>query len=238
MNKNGPEEHDNESKDFYSIGVLYGNIIDHTAIVLDCLPCLPCEDDVVDWTLYSRMNTRHREMFPKEEVIGYYTFGTKNIGWPRIIPEGSSGIHIWVSPMTPPKIDCFCVSHHSSKLIFLPIEYTLEASAEEQMGLSRLADQTVAEQGSESGTLQAGVRELHTLLQSVGNFCRNKTRSCMKDNIIGRSIYVAIQQAKVSGASCSVLQENITAIEKFIQELSLGDNVVHTAEKKLSLPIE
>ena len=238
VNNDKQEEHDDKTNELYSIGVLYGNIIDHTAIVLDSFACVPCAGtgDAVDMTLFSRMNTRHREMFPKEDVIGYYTFGTKNIEWSSVIPQGGSGIHIWVSPITPPKIDCFSVSHHGDKLIFLPIEYTVEASAEEQMGLSRLADQTVAEE--ESATLQAGVRELRSLLQSVGNFCRNNRSTCMKDNIIGRRIYVAIQQARMNNSSLSVLQENIAAIDRFINELSAGDVVVGEAEKAMALPLD
>lgn len=239
--KKSNTEKDNDA-DLYSIGVLYGNVVDHTAVVLDCIACVPREGTVVDKTLFSRMNTRHREMFPKEEVIGYYVFGNKNIEWSSIVPDDHSSVYIWVSPINPPKIDAFCVSHsHKDKLLFLPIEYSIDASVEEQMGLSRLADQTVInEKGNEGGgSLQAGVRELRSLFSSVEEFCRKDSScSCMRDNTVGRRIYVAIQQARMGESSRSVLEENIRAIEKFVHELSGSDSVVGSAEDELCLPLE
>lgn len=238
-NKDGNDS--SSSDNLYSVGVLYGNIVDHTAVVLDSIACVPRDDTVIDKSIFSRMNSRHREMFPKEEVIGYYTFGTKNIEWSSIVPVDESSVHIWVTPLNPPKIDAFCVSHsHKDKLIFLPIEYTIDASVEEQMGLSRLADQTVANEDGRDGdgSLQAGVRELRSLIGSVGDFCRSEGDTCMKDNIVGRQIYVAIQQACMSDVSRSVLEENIRAIEKFVSGLSSSDNVVGSAEDQLCLPLE
>ena len=239
IGKDAKEEEKDNSRGSYGVGVLYGNIVDNTAIVLDSFACVPREGTTVDRELFQKMRTRHREMFPKEEVIGYYTFGQKKVEWNDIIPDGSYGIHIWVTPLSPPKIDVFCISRHGKSLMFLPIEYTIEASAEEQMGLSRLADQSVKgiHEKESSGSRQAAVRKLSSLLNNVGSFCASSDNH-KKDNLTGRRIYVAIQQAKMSENSHSILKENIAGINNFVQELSYSDEVVSSAESKLSLPLE
>jgi hypothetical protein len=227
-----------DAKDRKSVGVLMGkwSIHDGIAIVHDCYPCLPSADpsQVVDEDHNRRMYDRHRELYQNEDPVGYYAFSQQRIEWPSMIHLNAEAIHIWMRPTIPPKLDVFAVikSDEKGTIIASPIEHVIDASPDEQLGLSRLAN------SHGQGSLPPALAELRSLLESMKKFCKEKRGAFPKDKLIGRAIYVALQQANLKGASEDLLRHALKDVEVFLSELSQADSVVQAAENELALPFE
>jgi hypothetical protein len=217
-----------------SIGVIFGEFHDGIAIVHDCHPCLSTPTQIVDSDLNRRMYQRHHQLFPNEVVLGYYAFSHQRLEWPGIIEVRSHGIHIWMRPSLPPKWDVFEITkiNEQGPLIASPIEYVIDASPDEQLGLSRLAD------SHGQGSLQPAVWELRSLLTAMKEFCQKKMGSLPKDKLIGRDIYVALQQANLTESAAVVLRQANVDIDVFREELGAADATVKQAEEQLSVPFD
>jgi hypothetical protein len=217
-----------------SIGIILGEFHDGVATVHDCYACLPDPAVVVDQELHHRMYQRHHQLFPNEMVLGYYAFSQQRIEWPSIIEVQFHGIHIWMRPTLPPKWDVFEITRPTDQgpLIASPIEYVIDASPDEQLGLSRLAD------SHGQGSLEPAVRELRSLLAGMKEFCLKKKGSLPRDKLMGRHVYVALQQANLTGSAAAVLTRASADIDAFRQDLASADKVVAEAEERLSVPFE
>jgi hypothetical protein len=220
--------------DRLSIGVILGEHHDGVATVHDCYPCLPDAVNVVEPDLNRRMFDRHRQLFPNEVVLGYYAFSQQRVEWPNIFEVHRHGIHIWMRPTLPPKWDVFEITKNSPQgpLIASPIEYVIDASPDEQLGLSRLAD------SHGQGSLQPAVWEMRALLGAMKDFCLKKKGNLPKDKLVGRDIYVALQQANLKGSAAAVLIQANKDIDVFREELTAADAVVKEKEDQLSIPFD
>jgi hypothetical protein len=217
-----------------SIGIILGEFRDGVATVHDCYACVPDATTVVDQDIHHRMYQRHHQLFPNEQVLGYYAFSQQRVEWPSIIEVGFHGIHIWMRPTLPPKWDVFEITRATDQgpLIASPIEYVIDASSDEQLGLSRLAD------SHGQGSLEPAVRELRSLLSAMKDVCVKKKGALPRDKLMGRDIFVALQQANLKGSAAAVLERARADIDVFRTELESADAVVAAAERAMSIPFE
>ncbi|KAH0789820.1 Mov34/MPN/PAD-1 family protein [Histomonas meleagridis] len=214
-----------------AIGVLYGEVTDNEAIVYDSFPCVPSKTSSIDEALREKMHREHELLFRNEELLGYYTFSQRQIDCPSVIPEGASFIHIWMKPSNPPKIDVFSIKTSNGIIVSTPIEYVIDASAEEQLGLSRLAS------SGSRGSLQAAIRELINLLKFMNDICQSSDIK-MKDKLIGRQIQAALAKISLKDSSKSALNKAIHDIQSFLDVLKNADQNTKEVEHLLSLPID
>jgi hypothetical protein len=215
-----------------AIGLIFGSYHESEAVVLDCCPCLPHPRDVVDKALETQLYREHCQLYPNEQVLGYFSFSHTRTDWQGVLAEGHHGIHIWMRPAVPPKLDVLIIKLNQSVVISSPVEYEIDASASEQLGLSRLADH------SSQGSLQAAVHELVALLKQMQEVCRSKSTSLARDKLVGRAIYRALQQTNLTATSAAVLEQAKHDIDHFITELERADGVIVRAEEQLSIPFD
>lgn len=219
-----------ESKGDSAIGVIFGDVVENEAIVLDCYPCLPNEQTVVNKDLMNALYQEHRQLYPNEIVLGYYTFSQRQIDFPDILGVGTTALHIWMRPAIPPKIDVFSITKtEDSKIISTPVEYMIDASEEEQLGLSRLIDD------ESRGSLQAAVNELLNLFQTMEKKCRQTTGRHARDKIVGREIHKALSQTTLKESSQLTLKSAKEDIDRFLQYLDEAEGNAIRAEHILSL---
>jgi hypothetical protein len=219
---------DDDKEETDAIGVLFGECVKSEALVLDCYPCVPRKSTMVDNKLNTQMFQEHRNLFPNEQVLGYFAFSEQRREWPGILGEERSGIHIWMRPTLPPMLDVFWVlkPKGEDRLIASPVEYVIDAGPEEQLGLSRLADQ------QSKGSLQAAVNELISLFNQMRVVCGKKQAT--KDKLFGRSIFVALQQTHLKPGEENVLAQAKQDIQRFISQLDEADDLARVWEERLS----
>ena len=220
---------DTKGEDRNSIGVLYGEYNDSDAIVYDACACLASEDGVVKEDLRIKTIQEHNYLYPNEKVLGYFTFGKKQVEWPSLIQKDAPSIHLSMKPSNPPKIEVFSVVKTTDdRLVYTPIEYVIEASPEEQLGLSRLAA------SSSKGSLQAAINELINLLNLMKNVCED----AKKDKLIGRQIQSALDKINLKDTSKAALTKAAHDIKTFLDVLQGADKCTREVENYLSLPID
>ena len=228
----------------HALGVLFGQQSDATVSVLDCAACLPHTEKVIDPDFMKDVIDRHSAMYPKEDHIGYFSFSEAQIPFEKsCLFHGNCRLYVWVRPSAPAKVNVFYVSGDKQEVISLPVEYRIEASVEEQMGLSRLKGQKAIKQGDgaqehkkgdtmESGSLSAAGRELKEFLKVVHAAVHGDPQSQSK--LFGRNVYVALARANLGSASTKVLVESQNAIDEFLRVLGKSDEEVASAEKAMT----
>ena len=225
-----------DNNDDFAIGVLLGTYSNGRAIITDCYPCKPDPKTVVNRELHNKLYTQLRQLYPAENIIGYFTFSQRQIDWQDIILDGSSAIHIWMRPTVPPKIDVFSVLKAKNgdrvQLIPSPVEYIIEASFEEQAALSRLAATSC------SGSLQASINELIDLIEIMESVCNSKANRHPSDDLIGRKIFVALSKTQLHDIDRVTLEKTTSDIQSFLDVLHTADKFVLEGEHQLSLPLD
>jgi hypothetical protein len=225
------ESYERRVAEDHAMGVILGTHHDNEAQILDSFPCYPIPP-FIDRDLRDKLWHEHQALYPNEVVLGYYSFSPQRIDWPDLLAEDRVGIHIWMRPVLPPKLDVLIIKLNQGMVISSPVEYEIEASAPEQLGLSRLADR------SSQGSLQAAVHELVGLLKQIRELCQNQKSSYARDKLVGRAIYCALQQTNLSAASRKVLEKGKQDMEAFLLQLKNADATVVKAEEELSLPFD
>ena len=215
---------ENPETDNYCIGLLLGEIVNNDAIVRDIVPLSRKQENEEE--LVSVSYNQHHILFPNEKILGWYAFSDHMVEFPSIIAEGSNGIHIWMKPYVPPKIDVFAVNKSRElKLVSLPIQYRIEANIPEQLTLSRIAD------ASSTGSLQAAINELIGLLKNTKE--RLNRGECSKETC--RKIHSALSQAVLNSSSIKTLDDSLRNIENFSQILKETENSITKVEDILSI---
>jgi hypothetical protein len=123
------ERSPSSERDF--ISPTLGQHHDGVAIVHDRYSCLPNPSTVVHTDLNGCSYDRHRQLFPNEQVLGYYAFSQQRVEWSSIFEANLHGIHIWMRPSLPPKCDVFEITKTNPQgpLFVSPIEYVLKGCA-------------------------------------------------------------------------------------------------------------
>ena len=212
----------------YCIGLLLGEILNKDAIIRDVVP-LKAEQEKQE-ELISNSYNQHHLLFPNEKILGWYAFSERYVEFPSIIAEGSNGIHLWMKPYVPPKIEVFSINKSKdNKLISLPIQLKIDANIPEQLTLSRVADA-----GKSHGSLQAAINELQNLLTSTLD--RLKSGNCSKET--KRKIHAALAQTELSQSSIKPLTNSYQKIEQFAKVLEETHVQVQKVEDALSIQFE
>ena len=94
-------------------------------------------------------------------------------------------------------------------MISLPIEYSVEASIGEQLGLSRFADE------KSNDSLLAALNELLVLMKSMKKISEAKT-----NKIAGRKIHQALAKTYLRNSSIEVLDDAEHNISNFMESLN------------------
>ena len=227
----------------HAVGILYGQYSGPNVSVLDCVACLPHLETRIDKKFMESAHARHMQMYPKEELVGFWSFSDDLVSWPRELFENRCCLYVWMRPSAPTKVNVFYMESGGKELVPLPVEYRIEASSEEQMGLAGLAGEHssgrhVGEQGNvETGSLQAAGRELVSLLDKFSKVCKDKGEVLAKNKILGRRIFVAVKQAKLEESANGVLGGSQEAIDTFLRTLGKSDEAVAASENLMSLEL-
>jgi hypothetical protein len=226
------ESYERRVSEEHAMGIVLGTFHEQHAYVLDSFPCLSLRPGTIEGDLRDKLLDEHRRLYPNELLLGYYSCSQQRIDWPDLLTDDKVAIHIWMRPVVPPKLDVLIIKLSRGIVISSPVEYEIEASPAEQLGLSRLADR------SSQGSLQAAVNELVGLLTQIKQFCQIKQSSFARDKLVGRAIYCALQRANLSAESREVLEKAKQDMEAFLQQLRSADGNVARAEEELSLPFD
>ena len=208
----------------YCVGLLLGEMLNNEAIIRDVVALPPKAEKQEE--LVSNSYTQHHILFPNEKILGWYAFSEHYVEFPSIIAEGSNGIHLWMKPYVPPKIEAFSISKSKDqKLVSLPIQLKIDANIPEQLTLSRVAD------SQSNGSLQAAITELRNLLEDI--LTRVQKGNCSKE--IKRKIYVALAQTELTQSSISTLEDSLTNIQNFANVLADTHELIRKVEDALSV---
>ncbi|EAY14254.1 Mov34/MPN/PAD-1 family protein [Trichomonas vaginalis G3] len=208
----------------YCVGLLLGEILNREAIIRDVVPLKPGQENETD--IASLSYQQHHMLYPNEKILGWYSYSEQNIEFPSIIAEGSSGIHVWMRPYVPPKIDVFSVNKNSElHLVSLPIQYNIEANIPEQLSLSRVADAT------SHGSLQAAINELRLLLKTTND----RISTTNYDRELCRKVHKAIAQADLNPSSLKTLADSRRHIDDFMGILDKTNERINDVQEILSI---
>ena len=211
----------------YCIGLLLGEILNRDAIVRDVVPLQASAENEEE--LVSIAYNQHHILFPNEKILGWYSFSEHYVEFPSIIAEGSNGIHLWMKPYVPPKIEAFSISKSKdNKLVSLPIQLKIDANIPEQLTLSRVAD------SQSNGSLQAAITELRNLLQDI--LQRVEKGQCNKET--KRKIFAALAQTELTQSSITTLNESLQKISDFSNALANTHDLIRKVEDALSVQYE
>lgn len=213
-----------------AVGLLFGETVNGCVSILDCYTLAFDEKGNVDKQIRNQMFQEHRELYPNEDVVGWWTFSENRYDYPDVISKGYSAVHIWLRPSVPPTIDAFCVTKlmADDTIVSAPIPYRVDATVDEQLGLSRLADAKAC------GSLQAANNELVSLLTAVKGIISRP--NCSK--LIARDCHAALALTHLDAEEKKTLEESQEQIKSFIEILHNVDVQVQKAEDYFSVPLE
>lgn len=215
----------------YCVGLLVGEILNREAIVRDVVPLRPGAQD--EQEIISISWQQHHQLYPNEQLLGWYSFSETNIEFPSIIAEGANGIHLWMRPYVPPKIDVFSVKKSRDlHLVSLPIQYSIDANVAEQLSLSRIAD------AQSHGSLQAAINELYQIIEQTIQRIPDDVsggKENMYNREICRKIHKAIAQAELNAGSIKSLEDSLQYIENFRKILNETNDDITKVEDLLSV---
>ena len=210
------------------VGLLLGELQSNEAVIRDVVPLDYGAERKTE--LVSASYNAHHVLFPNEKILGWYAFSNNYVEFPSIIAEGAQGIHLWLRPFVPPKIDCFAIfKHPQNGLISMPIQYVIQTNLQEQLAYAKF-DKTAPK-----STDQA-IDSLVNLLQGIQDSYKKQKGS--RDISIGRRLDEALSQFDMKAANAESINKIIGNLKPIINEIEKSDAMVSKAEEKLSLQKE
>lgn len=210
------------------VGLLLGELQSNEAVIRDVVPLDHGAEKKSE--LVSASYLAHHVLFPNEKILGWYAFSNSYVEFPSIIAEGAQGIHMWLRPFVPPKIDCFAIfKHPQNGLISMPIPYVIQTNLQEQLAYAKF------DENAPKSTNQA-IDSLINLLQGIQ--ASYKKQKGPRDTTLGRRLDEALSQFDMKAANAESINKIIENLKPIIEEIEKSDAAVSKAEEKLSLKKE